>query len=217
MPSLRNGNGGRGLPKLRISGDSKSPRFTQVNLDAEKETVMRKLSVYLSYLLRHHPEDAGLDMDTHGWVSVDDLIEGVNGREKYTLDRNRLERLVAEDSKGRYRFNEDHSRIKRCQGHSIPLGEPGTDLGTSAEVSLPRNDYGCPEKDRGRRCNTENESPCRPYARRRGPGVAFSEALASDAGGTENRCQGHGERWIRFWNGGQWSLVYRVGANGICL
>lgn len=81
---------------------------------------MRKLSVYLSYLLRHHPEEAGLDMDTHGWVSVDELIDGVNQKGKYTLDRSRLERLVAEDNKGRYRFNEDRSRIKCCQGHSIP-------------------------------------------------------------------------------------------------
>ena len=30
----------------------------------------REVSVYLSFLLRHHPETAGLDMDRHGWVSV---------------------------------------------------------------------------------------------------------------------------------------------------
>ena len=81
---------------------------------------MKKLSVYLSYLLRHHPEDAGLDMDAHGWVSVDALIDGINGRGKYALDREQLEQLVATDNKGRYRFNEDRSRIKCCQGHSIP-------------------------------------------------------------------------------------------------
>ena len=80
---------------------------------------MKKLSIYLCYLLRHHPEEAGLDMDVHGWVSVDALIDGINDRGKYTLDRSLLERIVAEDSKGRYRFNEDHSRIKCCQGHSI--------------------------------------------------------------------------------------------------
>lgn len=81
---------------------------------------MRKLSVYLCYLLRHHPKDAGLDMDLHGWVSVDGLIDGVNRQGKYTLSRDQLERIVVQDNKGRYRFNEDHSRIKCCQGHSIP-------------------------------------------------------------------------------------------------
>ncbi len=40
----------------------------------ESATGMKNVSVYLCYLLRHHPEDVGLEMDAHGWVSVDDLI-----------------------------------------------------------------------------------------------------------------------------------------------
>ena len=35
----------------------------------------REISVYLSYLLRHHPEDAALDMDRRGWVSVDEKAD----------------------------------------------------------------------------------------------------------------------------------------------
>lgn len=85
---------------------------------------MRKRSVYLCYLLRHHPEEADLTMDRHGWVAVDDLIRGVNRRGKYKLDRETLEEIVAQDEKGRYRFNEGHDRIKCCQGHSIPWVEP---------------------------------------------------------------------------------------------
>ena len=91
---------------------------------------MRRLSVYLCYLLRHHPGEAELDMDEHGWVSVDDLIRGVNRRGKDRLDRDRLERIVSEDRKGRYRFNEDHSRIKCCQGHSIPCVIPELTYGS---------------------------------------------------------------------------------------
>ena len=78
----------------------------------------REVSVYLSFLLRHHPETAGLDMDRHGWVSVAQLLNNTG------LPMERLERIVAEDDKGRYRFNEDKSRIKACQGHSIPWVEP---------------------------------------------------------------------------------------------
>lgn len=33
-----------------------------------------KTSIHLSYLLRHAPEAAELDMDRHGWVSVSQLI-----------------------------------------------------------------------------------------------------------------------------------------------
>ena len=84
----------------------------------------KNVSVYLSYLLRHKPDDAGLKMDKHGWVSVEELIEGINNSGKYTLDFAQLEEIVRQDSKGRYRFSDDRSKIKACQGHSIPWVEP---------------------------------------------------------------------------------------------
>jgi putative RNA 2'-phosphotransferase len=84
----------------------------------------KNISVYLSFLLRHKPEEIHLHMDHHGWVSVDELITGINKRGKYTLDLPQLEEIVRQDSKGRYRFNADHSRIKACQGHSIPWVQP---------------------------------------------------------------------------------------------
>ena len=40
------------------------------------------VSIYLSYLLRHKPEDIGLNMDIHGWVNVEELINGINGKGK---------------------------------------------------------------------------------------------------------------------------------------
>lgn len=85
---------------------------------------MKELSKYLCLLLRHEPEKAGLDMDSHGWVSVGQLISGVNSSGKFRLDRELLERIVEEDNKGRYRFDEKHDRIKCCQGHSVPWVEP---------------------------------------------------------------------------------------------
>lgn len=85
---------------------------------------VKHVSIYLSYLLRHNPGDIGLEMDRHGWVSTDALIDGVNAKGKYALDRALLEEIVRTDSKGRYRFSPDHTRIKACQGHSIPWVEP---------------------------------------------------------------------------------------------
>jgi len=84
----------------------------------------KDISIYISFLLRHKPEDVGLEMDRHGWVPVDALIAGINEGGKYRLDLPMLEEIVSKDSKGRYRFNEDHSKIKACQGHSIPWVEP---------------------------------------------------------------------------------------------
>lgn len=85
---------------------------------------MNKLSIYLCYLLRHHPEDAELDMDKHGWVSAEQLIRSVNTHSTYHLDMAMLEEIVSADNKGRYRLDPQHERIKCCQGHSIPWVEP---------------------------------------------------------------------------------------------
>lgn len=84
----------------------------------------RKLSVHLSYLLRHRPDNLGLQMDKHGWISMDELIRRINEAGKYRISREILEEIVAEDDKGRYRFSEDGQKIKACQGHSIPWVEP---------------------------------------------------------------------------------------------
>ena len=82
----------------------------------------QKVSVYLCYLLRHDPGALGLHMDRHGYVEIGELIEKINAEGKYRLDRTRLDRLVAEDQKGRY-FVKD-GKIAACQGHSIPWVEP---------------------------------------------------------------------------------------------
>ena len=82
------------------------------------------ISKYLSYILRHNPEELGLDMDVYGWVSVEELITKVKERGRYQLDRNSLQHIVAQDNKGRYRFNEEGSKIKACQGHTIPWVVP---------------------------------------------------------------------------------------------
>lgn len=102
-----------------------------------------KVSIYLSYLLRHHPEAAKLDMDRHGWVSVEQLLSNVNAAGQHTLTWEQLKEIVAADEKGRYRFNADGTRIKACQGHSIPWVEPELEIlpppeylyhGTTAEA-----------------------------------------------------------------------------------
>ena len=84
----------------------------------------KRLSIHLSYLLRHAPDSIGLQMDKHGWVDVQELIRRVNEAGKHRLTRQLLEQIVADDEKGRYRFSEDGTRIKACQGHSIEWVEP---------------------------------------------------------------------------------------------
>lgn len=80
---------------------------------------MKKVSKFISLLLRHHPEVLHLNMDEHGWVSVNDLVEGINQGLSFTLED--LQTIVATDQKQRYSFNEDGSKIRANQGHSIDV------------------------------------------------------------------------------------------------
>lgn len=79
-----------------------------------------KLGRFLCLVLRHHPEEAGIILDKHGWADVRALLDGVcsTGRQ---IDRETLERIVREDNKQRYSFNEDHTKIRANQGHSIQV------------------------------------------------------------------------------------------------
>ena len=79
----------------------------------------RSTSKFISLILRHKPEVIGITLDEHGWAVVDDLIRGVN--KTHPLDMQTLERIVAEDDKQRYSFNEDKTLIRANQGHSIPV------------------------------------------------------------------------------------------------
>ena len=80
---------------------------------------MKSTSKYISLILRHKPEVIGITLDEHGWANVDELISGVS--KTHALDREMLERIVAEDEKQRYSFSDDKQLIRANQGHSIPV------------------------------------------------------------------------------------------------
>ena len=80
---------------------------------------LKSTSKYLSLILRHRPEAAGIELDEHGWADVEELIAGV--RKSRPFDRETLEKIVATDEKQRYSFNESHTLIRANQGHSIPV------------------------------------------------------------------------------------------------
>ncbi len=85
----------------------------------EKDRLKRK-SKFLSLVLRHKPEVIGISMDEQGWVDVSELLEKLdaNGR---SMSMEELEEVVAKNDKKRFAFNEDHSRIRASQGHSLDL------------------------------------------------------------------------------------------------
>lgn len=79
----------------------------------------KETSKFLSLILRHQPELIGLKLDNNGWADVDTLLT-LAARRKH-ITREELETIVAESDKQRFAFNEDHSKIRANQGHSIQV------------------------------------------------------------------------------------------------
>ena len=107
------------------------------------------LSKFISLILRHKPEKIGIKLDEHGWAGVNALIEGIqNSGKQFNIAL--LEKVVAENDKQRFSFNEDKTKIRANQGHTkkvdVELEEkiPPTILyhGTLATNSASINDKG---------------------------------------------------------------------------
>jgi len=81
----------------------------------------QQISKYLSLLLRHQPELGGLTLDNQGWTSVNALIDHLQTKDP-SMDRSRLEQIVATNNKKRFAFHPLESDLIRAQqGHSIDI------------------------------------------------------------------------------------------------
>ena len=85
---------------------------------------LKRMGKYVSMLLRHHPEEADVILDEHGWTDVDELIKKVSPR--YPLTKELLHIIAYGPDKQRYEFSEDESRVRAVHGHSV-----NADLGYS--------------------------------------------------------------------------------------
>ena len=89
----------------------------------KKPDRMTEISKYLCLILRHKPGIIGGELDEHGYMDVDTLVQGV--REKYPeFDYDLLIKIVTEDNKGRYSFEGrvwTQTKIRCNQGHSVKV------------------------------------------------------------------------------------------------
>lgn len=79
-----------------------------------------KMGKYLSLILRHKPELIYLKIDEHGWVEVDQLLKGINDSGRY-ISKEMLDIIVNTNNKKRYQYNDDQTKIRANQGHSIKV------------------------------------------------------------------------------------------------
>lgn len=84
------------------------------------EIETKRISKFLSLILRHQPEIIGLKLDENGWADVEELIaKSAKRRTHFTMKE--LDEVVETNNKKRFAFNEDKTRIRASQGHSIDI------------------------------------------------------------------------------------------------
>ena len=77
----------------------------------------KSLGKYISLILRHKPETIGITLDEHGWASVKELLDGISRTRSITFEE--LDEIVRTNDKRRYSFNDDKTKIRANQGHSV--------------------------------------------------------------------------------------------------
>lgn len=72
---------------------------------------IRDKSKKISWLLRHGANEAGLTMDTAGWVPIEQVLD------RLRICRAELDVIVRDNNKARFEL--DEGQIRACQGHSL--------------------------------------------------------------------------------------------------
>ncbi|MBB3912897.1 RNA 2'-phosphotransferase [Rhizobium fabae] len=82
-----------------------------------KAKLETEVSKYMSYVLRHAPEAAGLALDGEGWVSFDEFEKALTS--KYDVSRADIIEIVENNPKKRFTLADN--RIRANQGHSVEV------------------------------------------------------------------------------------------------
>jgi putative RNA 2'-phosphotransferase len=81
---------------------------------------IKSKSKFLSLVLRHKPEEIGLELDAEGWASLDQLIALSNAKGS-KITRDLVLEIVATSDKQRFAISVDGRRIRANQGHSVAI------------------------------------------------------------------------------------------------
>jgi putative RNA 2'-phosphotransferase len=79
-----------------------------------------RISKYLSYVLRHRPDEIGLVLDSNGWALIADLIERARLASVH-LTVEEIRDIVRSNDKRRFAISDDGTKIRANQGHSVEV------------------------------------------------------------------------------------------------
>lgn len=80
-----------------------------------------KLSKFLSFVLRHKPEEINLELDKNGWADINELIQKSKEHQDLTFSEDDLFFIVKNNAKQRFMLSDDKTKVKANQGHSIQV------------------------------------------------------------------------------------------------
>jgi putative RNA 2'-phosphotransferase len=85
-------------------------------MNSEKEK--KKISKFISFVLRHKPETIGMVLDNNGYANTNELIDKMKGN-GFDITFEILQEVVSSNEKQRFSFDETKTKIRANQGHSI--------------------------------------------------------------------------------------------------
>lgn len=94
----------------------KKPPFCSIM----KNRKNRSLSKFLSLVLRHEPETAGIILDERGWTDLDELLAALNRQQRDVTEADIVE-VVRTNDKQRFALDLERRRIRANQGHSVRI------------------------------------------------------------------------------------------------
>ena len=106
--------GGAVATLLRDMPDSARPR----PVDAQQR---KRLSKYLSLVLRHRPEAAGVELDARGRCPIELLAAAASRALRFPVDRAAIEELARPAPGEKVRFELDGDLVRAGHGHSLSV------------------------------------------------------------------------------------------------
>jgi putative RNA 2'-phosphotransferase len=171
-----------------------------------------RISRFLTYLLRHRPEEYPLVFDERGFVEWGDIVEIVQER-FYDVTEEQIRAVVTDSEKKRFELQE--SKVRATYGHSFPVDlgdqavEPPSALyyGTARDMVQSMLRGGLKPRDRQYVHLSVSAEEAEAVAKRHDPAPAIIIVDAQSA---------HGEG-VRFYQSGPLFLVENVPAKFLSL
>lgn len=89
-----------------------------------QSTLTERITRSLAYMLRHQPEEFDLELDSHGYAEIGDVVCALNERLGEPIEESDLREAITSGDRPRYAIKDES--IGALYGHSFPIdpGEP---------------------------------------------------------------------------------------------